>query len=145
MVLLCHARNVGSIATNFHSVSLRLKSMLDGDGIGGADEPYCEQQDSAMFSLGNATSGFTAGNAERVACSISDLALLNLRWLLCNISCWQPDLWSGWLCSIAWVNLDEVSLHSPLISWGSWSSKHTKMLSNTFCHLCIAVECLQMI
>ena len=41
---------MGNIATNFHAVSLRLKSVLDGCGQEADDEPYREQQGSALVS-----------------------------------------------------------------------------------------------
>ena len=41
-------RRVGNIATNFHAVTLSLKSVMDGNDMDQAEEPHYEQQASAM-------------------------------------------------------------------------------------------------
>lgn len=46
-----HCRSVGEIATNFHAVTLKLKSVLDGCGdLVSEDGMYAEQQESAFAS-----------------------------------------------------------------------------------------------
>lgn len=46
-ICLAHARQVGSIASNFHAVSLGLKSVFDGSNMEEDDKPHSEKQGSA--------------------------------------------------------------------------------------------------